>query len=95
MRRFSLILWALLIAGATTAAMGQYTTAPAASAPFDPFDDGEIHLVVRTDDIGFCHAINTAFERIAEEGVVTAVSKTWISRTSRRIGALCWKVMSG
>ncbi len=42
--------------------------------PRDLFNDGEIHLVVRTDDIGFCHAVNVAFERIAEEGVVTAVS---------------------
>lgn len=44
------------------------------AASLDLFGDGQIHLVVRVDDIGFCHAANEAFRRIAEEGVVTAAS---------------------
>jgi predicted glycoside hydrolase/deacetylase ChbG (UPF0249 family) len=38
---------------------------PAASAP---------RLIIRTDDIGFCHGVNMAFQRIAEQGMVTSAS---------------------
>lgn len=31
-------------------------------------------LIIRTDDIGFCHGANMAFKRIAEQGMVTSVS---------------------
>ena len=31
-------------------------------------------LIVRADDMGFCHAANMAFKRILEEGVCTSVS---------------------
>lgn len=31
-------------------------------------------LIIRTDDIGFCHGVNMAFKRIAEQGMVTAAS---------------------
>jgi predicted glycoside hydrolase/deacetylase ChbG (UPF0249 family) len=48
-------------------------TAATASAE-DLFNDGKIRLIIRTDDIGFCHAANAAFERIATEGCVTAAS---------------------
>lgn len=34
----------------------------------------EYELIIRTDDIGFCHSINMAIEKILEEGHVTAVS---------------------
>ena len=40
----------------------------------DLFNDGKIHLIVRLDDIGFCHGVNEAFEKVANEGVVSAVS---------------------
>jgi len=31
-------------------------------------------LIIRTDDIGFCHGVNMAFQRIAERGVVSSAS---------------------
>src|SRR5262245_997029 len=31
-------------------------------------------LIIRTDDIGFCHGANMAFKRVAEAGMVTSVS---------------------
>jgi predicted glycoside hydrolase/deacetylase ChbG (UPF0249 family) len=34
----------------------------------------EMRLIIRTDDIGFCHAANAAAERILNNGVVTAMS---------------------
>jgi len=40
----------------------------------DLFNDGKIRLVIRCDDVGFCHAANMAFKKIAEEGCVSAVS---------------------
>jgi len=40
----------------------------------DLFNDGKIRLVIRCDDVGFCHAANAAFKKIAEEGCVSAVS---------------------
>ncbi len=40
----------------------------------DLFDDGKIRLIFRTDDLGFCHTSNVAFEQTAEEGFVSAVS---------------------
>ncbi len=42
--------------------------------PVDLFNDGKIRVIFRLDDIGFCHASNLAFEKIANEGCVTAVS---------------------
>jgi len=42
--------------------------------PVDLFKDGKVRLIIRTDDIGFCHAANLAFKQIAEEGRVTAAS---------------------
>jgi chitin disaccharide deacetylase len=38
------------------------------------WDDEKIRLVVRLDDVGFCHASNVAFKKIAENGIVSAVS---------------------
>jgi predicted glycoside hydrolase/deacetylase ChbG (UPF0249 family) len=40
--------------------------------PAMPASDYE--LIIRTDDIGFCHAVNMAIEKILEEGMVTSVS---------------------
>jgi chitin disaccharide deacetylase len=40
----------------------------------DPFNDGRIRMIFRLDDAGFCHAANSAIERVLNEGVVTAVS---------------------
>lgn len=37
-------------------------------------DAKAIRLVVRGDDMGFCHAANMAFKRILEEGTITAIS---------------------
>ena len=34
----------------------------------------QARLIVRLDDMGFCHAANLAFKRILEEGVCTSVS---------------------
>jgi predicted glycoside hydrolase/deacetylase ChbG (UPF0249 family) len=31
-------------------------------------------LIIRTDDIGFCHGANMAFKRVAEQGVVSSAS---------------------
>jgi hypothetical protein len=31
-------------------------------------------LVIRCDDVGFCHGVNAAFKRIAEQGMVSAAS---------------------
>ena len=31
-------------------------------------------LIIRTDDIGFCHGVNMAFKKIAEQGMVSAAS---------------------
>jgi predicted glycoside hydrolase/deacetylase ChbG (UPF0249 family) len=44
-------------------------TAPTASASGD-----HPRLIIRIDDLGFCHASNLALERVLEEGVCTAVS---------------------
>jgi hypothetical protein len=32
------------------------------------------HLIIRTDDIGFCHGVNQAFKRIADLGMVSSAS---------------------
>jgi len=40
----------------------------------DLFNDGKIRLIIRCDDVGFCHSANAAFKKIAEEGCVSAVS---------------------
>jgi hypothetical protein len=40
----------------------------------DPFNDGRIRMIFRLDDAGFCHAANSAIERVLNEGVATAVS---------------------
>jgi predicted glycoside hydrolase/deacetylase ChbG (UPF0249 family) len=45
-----------------------------AASAGDLFGDGTIRLIIRTDDVGFCHAANMAFARIAQEGCVTAAS---------------------
>ncbi len=42
--------------------------------PMNLFNDDKIRLVIRVDDIGFCHAANMAFKKIAEEGCVSAAS---------------------
>lgn len=47
----------------------------------------EKRLIIRTDDVGFCHGANAAIERILTEGVVTAVSvianTPWAEEASR------------
>lgn len=40
----------------------------------DKAPQGQARLIVRLDDIGFCHAANKALERILKEGVCTSVS---------------------
>jgi len=37
-------------------------------------DHQKLRLIIRTDDIGFCHGANMAIKRILDKGVVTAVS---------------------
>lgn len=34
----------------------------------------KIRLIIRTDDIGFCHAANMAIEKILHHGIVTSIS---------------------
>lgn len=48
--------------------------AAATSEPLHLFADDKVRFIFRCDDIGFCHAANAAFEQVAREGVVTAVS---------------------
>ncbi len=31
-------------------------------------------LIIRCDDIGFCHGVNMAFKRVAEQGMVSSAS---------------------
>ena len=47
---------------------------PEPPAAVDHWGDGKVRLIIRTDDVGFCHAANVAFEKIAREGVISAVS---------------------
>lgn len=47
------------------AAAGRAQSEPATNAP---------RLIIRTDDIGFCHGANMAFKRIADLGMVSSVS---------------------
>ncbi len=35
---------------------------------------GKIRLIIRADDMGFCHAANMAFKKILEEGLITSIS---------------------
>jgi predicted glycoside hydrolase/deacetylase ChbG (UPF0249 family) len=37
-------------------------------------EQGKMRLIIRLDDVGFCHATNMALIRILDEGVATAVS---------------------
>jgi chitin disaccharide deacetylase len=53
----------LLILGFVGAGQGQ--TSPAEQPP---------RLIIRTDDIGFCHGVNMAFKRAAEQGMVSSAS---------------------
>jgi predicted glycoside hydrolase/deacetylase ChbG (UPF0249 family) len=39
-----------------------------------PSGRNDPRLIIRTDDIGFCHGVNVAFKRIADNGVVTSAS---------------------
>src|SRR5580765_7811739 len=39
-----------------------------------PNASNERRLIIRTDDIGFCHGVNMAFKRVAEQGVVSSAS---------------------
>jgi len=36
--------------------------------------EGEFELIIRTDDIGFCHGVNMGIEKVLNEGYVTSVS---------------------
>ncbi|GAB4321040.1 MAG: hypothetical protein Kow0059_15540 [Candidatus Sumerlaeia bacterium] len=56
---------------------GAPTAAPqpaAADSPAESKPDDKVRLIIRTDDIGFCHGVNAAIERILGSGQVTAVS---------------------
>ncbi|HEQ60667.1 MAG TPA: ChbG/HpnK family deacetylase, partial [Firmicutes bacterium] len=64
----------LLWAGEEKAVDKPYSDNDEESEAVDLFNDGKIRLIIRLDDIGFCHAANLAFEKIANEGCVTAVS---------------------
>jgi predicted glycoside hydrolase/deacetylase ChbG (UPF0249 family) len=48
--------------------------AEAASTTPTQAKETEMRLIIRTDDIGFCHAANMAGEKILDHGVVTAMS---------------------
>src|ERR1043166_7692325 len=81
MRRASL--WSLLLVVGLASLSTAANSAPSPTAtdrmttkPLAPdlFNDGKVRLVIRCDDIGFCHAANMAFEKIADTGKVSAVS---------------------
>lgn len=40
----------------------------------DAESKGEVRLIIRTDDIGFCHGINSAIAKILKDGHVTSIS---------------------
>ena len=63
-------------APASTAPTSTAAAAPtgAVSPLGDPFGDGRIRMIFRLDDAGMCHAVNTAVERVLNEGVATAIS---------------------
>jgi predicted glycoside hydrolase/deacetylase ChbG (UPF0249 family) len=66
----ALSLAAFLTAFGVQSVMSQ-TAQPASG---DLFGAGKVRLIIRTDDVGFCHAANAAFDRIATEGIVNAAS---------------------
>lgn len=70
-----------IVAILATPVLAQETPSP--QAP--PAADGPYELLVRTDDIGFCHGTNAAIEKILDEGIVTCVSvmvvTPWLDET--------------
>ncbi|MBN1475275.1 ChbG/HpnK family deacetylase [Candidatus Sumerlaeota bacterium] len=52
---------------------------PEDAEQIDLYGDGKIRMVIRVDDVGMNHAVNTAFRRIAETGCVSAASVMVIS----------------
>ncbi|MCD6384234.1 ChbG/HpnK family deacetylase, partial [Candidatus Sumerlaeota bacterium] len=72
--RNSPVLWFMVFClfGFTEIISGQQE--PKTSSENTPVENAKIKLIIRIDDIGFCHATNLALKRILDEGVVTAVS---------------------
>ncbi len=58
---------------------GAYYDMPKKGEPGQPSDDKTIQLILRGDDMGFCHASNMAFKKVLDDGVITAVSVMVIS----------------
>jgi predicted glycoside hydrolase/deacetylase ChbG (UPF0249 family) len=52
---------------------------PEDAEQIDLYGDDQIRMVIRVDDIGMNHAVNTAFRQIAETGCVSAASVMVIS----------------
>lgn len=67
-RALTMMLAGLLAVGAARLAPAQDQESS------DMSKDSGIELIIRTDDIGFCHSINMAIEKVLEEGRVTAIS---------------------
>ncbi len=61
------LLWGLLEGSAPV-------TAPSSGESQPPSADDGRRLIIRLDDIGFCHAANMAIKQVLEEGVCTSVS---------------------
>jgi predicted glycoside hydrolase/deacetylase ChbG (UPF0249 family) len=59
------------IAGTLTLIVGMVTTAPCQNSQTNAKAP---RLIIRTDDIGFCHGVNMAFKRVADQGMVSSAS---------------------
>jgi hypothetical protein len=68
----SIFIFTLFVCGACHAVLA----APEVETKSQPKtkDHQKIRLIIRTDDIGFCHGANMAIKRILDRGVVTSVS---------------------
>jgi predicted glycoside hydrolase/deacetylase ChbG (UPF0249 family) len=62
---------ALLLLAAVAALLAPASPARAQEEK-EPMKDFE--LIIRTDDIGFCHSVNMAIEKVLEDGHVTSIS---------------------
>lgn len=73
MRRFAYLIGLTMMQLGMVSGIGRASAADAQS-PEAAGESAQPRLIVRVDDIGFCHATNMAFKRILEEGVCTSVS---------------------
>jgi len=66
-------------------ALASFAFAQGAFAQDAPPAEAQYELLVRADDIGFCHGTNAAIEKILDEGIVTCVSvmvvTPWLDET--------------